>query len=80
MSAEDLTPRQKEVFLKICGFMEEHGYAPSLREVCELAGLKSTNAADDLLHLLQVKGYISRVPRIARSIKILRHVEEKKTE
>lgn len=65
----------------ISKYTDEHGYAPSLREICSMAHIQSTNAADDHLKTLQQKGYISRQPRIARSLRILRlPEEEKKTE
>jgi repressor LexA len=78
--AQTLTLRQKEILLLLNKYIVEHGYAPSVRELCTLAGLKSTNAIDDHLCVLQEKGYIARQPKIARSMRVLMLPEEKKTE
>ncbi len=72
----NLTLRQKEVLLLICKHIDEKGYAPSMRELGKLAGLASTNAVDDHLQALQDRGYIERVPKVARGLRVIKRLEE----
>jgi repressor LexA len=69
---DDITPRQREVLGHISIFMEAKGFAPSLREICVLVGVSSTNVVAEYLDDLEKYGYIQRTPRIARSLKILK--------
>lgn len=38
-----LTERESQVLDTIVGYIKEHGYAPSVREICQFIGVKSTN-------------------------------------
>jgi repressor LexA len=67
---EDPTPRQKEVFNFILEALEERGYPPSIREICEELNLSSTRGALRHLEALEKKGFISRSPG-ARAIRVL---------
>ena len=39
---EKLTKKQEEVLTVIKKYIAEHGYSPSVREICELMDLSST--------------------------------------
>ncbi len=49
----------------------ERGYPPSVREICEAAGLTSTSSGFAYLTALEKKGYIRRKPGQSRTIEIL---------
>ncbi len=53
-------------------FQEENGYSPSIREIGEKIGVKSTSLVDYYLKQLEEKSYISRDDHISRSIRILK--------
>lgn len=66
-----LTDRQQEVL----SFLEHHidtkGYAPSRREIADHIGVTSSNAAHQILQILDRKGYISKGGHnVARSITV----------
>jgi repressor LexA len=76
-----LTEAQHEVLTFIAEHVEEHGWAPTLREMCARFEWTSTNAAADHLNALQRKGYIRRPQRgagrgrgMARTIKVIHPV------
>ena len=66
---EGLTPRQEEVLDFILGALEQKGYPPSVREICDAMGFSSTRGALRHLEALERKGYISRAPG-ARAIQV----------
>lgn len=65
-----LTARQREVFDLLVAFQKTHGYPPSQKEVADLMGAASPNAATDMLRALQRKGVITLVPGVSRGISI----------
>ena len=67
---QQLTDRQKSIFDYLSGFMEEKGFAPSIREMCREFKIRSTKAIHSHLKTLEEKGYIKRSSN-ARSIEIL---------
>ncbi|OFW56304.1 MAG: repressor LexA [Actinobacteria bacterium RBG_19FT_COMBO_54_7] len=67
---EGLTPRQEEVFDFILNNLEERGYPPSIREICEEFNFSSTRGALRHLEALEKKGFISRGSG-ARAIQVL---------
>lgn len=68
---EDLTRRQDEVLEYLKSYINENGYAPCVRDICEALDLKSTSTAHAHLTKLERKGYISRDPAKPRTIMIL---------
>ncbi len=56
----DLTQRQGEVYDYMHKFWAEHGYSPTVREVCEAFGMRSPNGAQGYFVALERKGYIRR--------------------
>lgn len=58
MAQRPLTERQKEVLAAIRSHIERHGHSPTIRELCAVTGLKSTNGVVDHLRALRRKGAI----------------------
>ena len=55
---QKLTSRQNKAFEFIRAHSDEHGYAPTLRELCEYMGYKAVGSAQDVIASLRKKGYI----------------------
>ena len=55
-----LTPRQSKIIQVIEDSVQRCGYAPTLREIGEAAGLASTSSVSHHLSSLEKKGYLSR--------------------
>jgi repressor LexA len=67
----NLTPRQQEIYEYLASHLEDHGYPPTLREICSEFGMKSTRAASDHLLALERKGYIARTRDRSRGIELM---------
>ena len=65
-----LTRRQKEILAIIRDYIKYQGYPPTVRELCRIAGVASTNGMLGILDKLKKKGYIKSRPFMARSITI----------
>jgi len=65
-----LTTRQHEILGYIQLHFREETYWPSIREIQEHFGFKSTNAVMGHLRALERKGYISRAPGQARTFRV----------
>ncbi len=68
---KELSKQQIKVLECIKSFIKENGYPPTLWDISLEMEFNSANAAHDHVKCLEKKGWISRKPRIARSIKIL---------
>lgn len=51
------------------------GAVPSVREICQAVGLRSTSSVQNNLDVLEEKGYIERDPMLKRSIRIVGQAE-----
>ena len=71
-----LTAKQLEILSYLSAFQEDHGYAPSVREICEGVHLSSTSSVHGHLSKLEEKGYIKRDSSKSRSIEILIRPEQ----
>ncbi len=58
MPQVELTPQQQSILKLVKEFMTEHGYAPTVRELCRLAGLKSPDTVQYHLDNLRAKGLL----------------------
>jgi repressor LexA len=72
--SQTLTLRQWKLARFIAGYIRDHGFAPTLREMCEAMGIHSTNGVKGHLAALERKGFIRRTALTARSIQVLREV------
>ncbi|MEN8208045.1 MAG: transcriptional repressor LexA [Candidatus Fermentibacteria bacterium] len=66
-----ITDRQKQVLEYICAFIDEHSYAPSIRDIQKHFGLKSTKGVKDHIDRLVEKGYLNRTEGTARALKVV---------
>ena len=66
-----LTPRQRQVLDFITDHICEHGFAPSIREICTAMSIKSTNGVSEHIETLCRKGYLVRDAQrnLARAIR-----------
>ena len=69
-AARDLTPRQRRIVEVIEDSVRCHGYAPTLREIGDAAGLASTSSVSHQLAVLQDKGYLRRDARRPRTVEV----------
>ena len=57
---KELTGRQRQLMDFIEEYLGTHGFPPSIREMADHMGIRSTNGVNDHLKALEKKGYISR--------------------
>jgi repressor LexA len=67
--AEALTDRQREILYFISSSITERGYPPTLREIGEHFGIKSTNGVNDHLKALEKKGHLRREDLKSRAMR-----------
>lgn len=67
-----LGDRHQKIMRFLTDFQETNGYPPSIREIGENIGVKSTSLVDYYLKQLEEKEYIRRDEHISRSIRVLR--------
>jgi repressor LexA len=67
----DLSVKQQQILEFIKKEVRDKGYPPSVREICEAIGLKSTSTVHGHLSRLEKKGYIRRDPTKPRAIEVL---------
>jgi repressor LexA len=68
---KELSPRQMTILQYIQKTIDTRGYPPSVREIGEAVGLKSSSTVHAHLVKLENKGYIRRDPTKPRAIEIL---------
>lgn len=66
-----LTQRQNEAYEFIRGYLRDHRKPPTLQEIGDALGIRSTNGVYKLLQALEKKGYITREKHTARSIELV---------
>jgi len=71
----ELTPRELDCLRCIYLYRKGHGFSPSIRDICILMHISSTNAARGFINKLEKKGKLIIKRGIARGILI-----EEKTE
>ncbi|MFH0902489.1 MAG: transcriptional repressor LexA [Pseudomonadota bacterium] len=69
---DNLTGRQQAVLEFISRSIAERGYPPTLREIGEHMGIRSTNGVNDHLKALEKKGYLVREDLKSRAIRPVR--------
>jgi repressor LexA len=68
---QGLTARQEQTLDFIRKSIEERGYPPTLREIGEYMGIRSTNGVNDHLRALERKGYLRREDMKSRALKLV---------
>ena len=66
---QKLTQRQKAVLDYIVESIQDRGYPPTLREIGNHLGIKSTNGVNDHLRALERKGYLTREDMKSRTLR-----------
>lgn len=64
-----LTHRQQQALDFIASCLDDNGYPPTLREIGEHMGIKSTNGVNDHLKALERKGYLVREELKSRALR-----------
>ena len=68
---EKLTKKQEQVLTCIKKYIAEHGYSPSVREVCDMMNLSSTATVFVHMRHLMKKGYIKQTDNKFRTLEVL---------
>lgn len=68
---EPLTERQEKILAFIKKSIQEQGYPPTIREIGEYFGIRSTNGVNDHLKALERKGYLLRGELKSRALSVI---------
>jgi repressor LexA len=68
-----LTGRQQEIWDFLVGYVDRHGYPPTVREIGESVGLASPSTVHAHLANLERAGYLKRDPTKPRALELLQH-------
>ena len=69
-----LTARQQEILAWLAKYITDHGYSPTVRELCLAFGFGSVNGAMCHLQPLRKKGWITWNENQARTLRVLAEV------
>ena len=67
-----LTSRQQEIFEYVTGYVDKHGYPPTVREIGDAVGLASPSTVHAHLANLERAGYLKRDPTKPRALELVR--------
>ncbi|MBQ5695450.1 MAG: transcriptional repressor LexA [Clostridium sp.] len=67
----EVSEKQNEIYEFLKTYTDNKGYPPSVREICEAVGLKSTSSVHGHLKRLESKGLIRRDPTKPRALEII---------
>jgi SOS-response transcriptional repressor LexA len=67
---ESSRDKRQRILLAISVFLREHGYSPSLREICDMAEISSTSVAVWHLERLQDAGLVQYEAGKPRTIRL----------
>src|SRR5450432_2295384 len=65
---EPLTPPQQKLLTFILTNIRKIGSPPTVREICQAFGYRSTGTARDHLDALETKGYLKKLPGKSRGL------------
>lgn len=71
MAYGKISKKQQEILDFLKDEILNHGYPPTVREICEAVNLKSTSSVHSHLETLEKNGYIHRDPTKPRAIEIV---------
>ena len=74
--SKGLSDRQKRILEVLERFQDQNGYPPSIREICEKAGISSTSVVNYYLDQLEEMGIIERDRRVSRGVRIMKPLSE----
>jgi repressor LexA len=75
-----LTGRQQEIFEFLVGYVDQHGYPPTVREIGEAVGLASPSTVHAHLANLERAGLLRRDPTKPRALEVLAGGRKRATE
>ena len=64
----ELTPMEMSIYKYIADTIENEGYAPSVRDICQALGIRSTSTVHSYLGKLDRKGYIRKDQNKSRAV------------
>jgi repressor LexA len=67
-----LTYKQIEFLRILQHYVKEHGFSPTVRELCQITGIKSTSTIKGYIDRLVEKGVIEKEDGKPRTIRILK--------
>jgi repressor LexA len=70
--AQPMTARQAECLAFIESYIAKNERSPTIREIGQAMGIRSTNGVNDHLKRLVAKGLIAMDPLLSRSIRVVR--------
>ena len=70
MREKGLSNTRQKIFQFIRDFLDEHGYAPTVRDIVKGCSLSSTAVVQHHLNVLEREGHIRRDPEVFRSIRL----------
>jgi repressor LexA len=73
MPETELTPKQQILLKLMRGYIADHGYPPTVRELCRLAGLKSPDTVQYHLDNLRAKGLLESAEGKSRTLALTGH-------
>ena len=71
----NISAMQRRILDFIDNYQSRNGYSPSVREIADAVGLRSTATVQGHLTRLQQKGFIKKEPSMSRTIEIVRKNE-----
>ena len=72
---QPLTARQREILVWLAGYIRDHGYSPTVRDVCQAFNFAAINGAMSHLKPLRRKGWIDWQDGQARTLRIAEGVD-----
>jgi repressor LexA len=75
-----LTARQQEIWQFLVGYVDRHGYPPTVREIGEAVGLASPSTVHAHLANLERAGLLRRDPTKPRALDLIGHRREPRAE
>lgn len=74
MADKKITEKQKKLLKAIRKYINEHGYSPTIRELCAILKLRSTSTVHGYLQRLESGGYITRLDKGPRTIRVTKTI------
>ena len=71
-----LSDKHKRVLDVLERYTDQHGYPPSIREMCSRANISSTSVANYYLDRLEELGFIERDRRVSRGVRVIKSYSE----
>lgn len=66
---QKLTEKEKQIYKYIVDCISNDGYSPSVRDICNALGIKSTSTVHLYIGKLKDKGYLKKSDNISRSLR-----------